>query len=85
MGGIVRSIQKAVGGSSEKDKRELLASRQQSAADEARARATAERKQGESEAALQRATKKRRTVGRRSTILTSPLGTVDTSLASTLG
>lgn len=78
MAGLIRGI---TGGESAAEK----ARKQQARADTARAQATATRKESESEAALSKAKKKRRTIGRRSTILTSPLGIQDTGLTQTLG
>ena len=78
MGGIVRSI---FGGESPADK----ARKQQARADTARAEATAKLKKSEAATALEKSKKKRRTIGRRSSILTSPLGVVDTTATQTLG
>lgn len=77
MGGIVRAFT----GPSKSE----TARKEQARADAARASATAARKREESETALKKGKKKRRTVGRRSTILTSPLGTTDTTSTQTLG
>ena len=78
MAGLIRGI---TGGESSAEK----ARKQQARADIVRAEATTKRKAGEAETALQKGKKKRRTIGRRSSILTSPLGVVDTTAPQTLG
>lgn len=55
-----------------------LAQKEQARADTARAQAETKRKKEEAATALEKSKKKRRTIGRRSSILTSPLGVQDT-------
>jgi hypothetical protein len=62
-----------------------LAQKEQAKADATRAQAETKRKKEEAATALEKSKKKRRTIGRRSSILTSPLGVVDTTSTQTLG
>jgi len=82
MGGIIRAI---TGGESSEQKRARRGREQQADADKTRAEATAKLKKEEAQSALEKSKKKRRTIGRRSSILTSPLGVVDTEASQTLG
>ncbi len=79
MGGIIRKIigapKKAVAPGPTAAQ---LAQKEQASADTARAQAETKRKRAEAATALEKSKKKRRTIGRRSSILTSPLGVVDT-------
>ncbi len=79
MGGIIRSI------ISPGASREQKAAKDQARADASRAQADTKRKKEEAATALEKSKKKRRTIGRRSSILTSPLGIQDTEATQTLG
>ncbi len=79
MGGLIRSI------ISPGPTRAQTAAKDQARADATRAQADTKRKKEEAATALEKSKKKRRTIGRRSSILTSPLGVQDTEATQKLG